>query len=155
MRQRAQYLWATIRIGLGWLFLWAFLDKLLGLGFSTPPERAWLAGGSPTAGYLANASVGPLSGLYRGLAGAAWVDWLFMLGLLGLGLALLLGVAMRLAGYAGALLMLLMWSSQLPPAQNPIIDEHIIYALTLLGLAASDAGDTWGLGRWWAKRYPF
>jgi uncharacterized membrane protein YphA (DoxX/SURF4 family) len=152
VKQRVQYLWAAVRIGFGWVFLWAFLDKLLGLGFPTRPEQAWLAGASPTVGYLANATAGPLSGLYRSIAGAAWVDWSFMLGLLALGVALLLGVAVRLAGCAGALLMLMIWSSHLPPAQNPIIDEHIIYALTLLALAASRAGDTLGLGRWWARR---
>lgn len=153
MERQARNLWALVRIGLGWIFLWAFLDKLFGLGLSTPAAKSWLAGGSPTLGYLKGATAGPLSGLYQSLAGAAWLDWLFMLGLLGLGIALILGIAMRLAGYAGALLMLLMWSSHLPPAQNPIVDDHIIYALTLLALAASRAGDTLGLGRWWAKRF--
>ncbi len=152
MEQRTRYLWAAVRISLGWLLLWAFFDKLFGLGYATPATGSWLAGGSPTVGYLKNASAGPLAGLYHGMAGAAWVDWLFMLGLLGLGVALVLGIAMRFAGYAGAFFMLLLWSSHLPPAQNPIIDEHIIYALTLLALAASRAGDTLGLGRWWARR---
>jgi thiosulfate dehydrogenase [quinone] large subunit len=152
MEKRTPYLWAAVRIGLGWIFLWAFLDKLFGLGISTPAGGAWLAGGSPTLGYLKNASVGPLAGLYQSIAGAVWVDWSFMLALLGLGLALILGIAQRLAGYGGALFMLMLWSSHLPPAQNPVIDEHIIYALTLLALAASRAGDTLGLGRWWAKR---
>jgi thiosulfate dehydrogenase (quinone) large subunit len=31
---------------------------------------------------------GPLAGFYPGLAGAARADWLFMIGLLGIGLAL-------------------------------------------------------------------
>ncbi len=152
MEKRAPYLWAAVRIGLGWIFFWAFLDKLFGLGFATPPQGAWLAGGSPTLGYLKNASVGPLAGLYQSMAGAVWVNWLFMLGLLGLGVALLLGIAMRFAGWAGALFMLLLWSSHLPPAQNPILDEHIIYALVLLALGATRAGDTLGLGKWWARR---
>ncbi len=29
-----------VRILLGWTFLWAFLDKTLGLGFATITERA-------------------------------------------------------------------------------------------------------------------
>lgn len=150
MERQARYLWAAIRIALGLFFLWAFVDKVFGLGFATPAAKSWLAGASPTAGFLKSAA-GPLSGLYQSLAGAALVDWLFMLGLLGLGVALVLGIGMRLAGYGGALLMLLMWSSHLPPAQNPLLDDHIIYALTLLALAASHAGDTLGLGRWWAR----
>src|SRR5688572_13701049 len=32
----AGYLLAGVRIALGWVFLWAFLDKTFGLGFATP-----------------------------------------------------------------------------------------------------------------------
>ncbi len=35
-----RYLLAGIRIALGWVFLWAFLDKLFGLGRSTPAANA-------------------------------------------------------------------------------------------------------------------
>ena len=52
-------IWALGRIGLGWTFLWAFLDKVFGLGFSTPSDRSWLSGGSPTEGFLANSAAGP------------------------------------------------------------------------------------------------
>ena len=76
-------------------------------------------------------------------------DWLFMLGLLGLGTALLLGIGMRIAAVCGALLYLLMWTAVLPPETNPIVDDHIIGALVLIGLALAHAGDTLGLGRWW------
>jgi thiosulfate dehydrogenase [quinone] large subunit len=34
---------------------------------------------------------------------------------------------------------------------NPIVDYHIIYALALIALAVTYAGNTWGLGRLWAK----
>ncbi|MFP4346065.1 MAG: hypothetical protein ACLFU8_15320 [Anaerolineales bacterium] len=153
MRQEnAKYFWALTRIALGFIFLWAFLDKLFGLGFSTPPENAWLAGGSPTAGFLQFAPRGPFAGLYNSMAGNPVVDVLFMFGLLGLGIALLLGIGMKIAGVAGPLLMLLMWSARLPPENNPIIDEHIVYAFTIMGLAAARAGRTWGLGEWWAER---
>jgi thiosulfate dehydrogenase [quinone] large subunit len=85
------------------------------------------------------------------MAGSPVVDWLFMLGLLGLGVALILGIGMRIASVGGALLMLLMWSSRLPPTTNPFLDQHIIYVLVLIGLAALKAGDTLGLGKWWSK----
>src|SRR5688572_461628 len=32
----ARYLLAGVRLALGWVFLWAFLDKAFGLGFATP-----------------------------------------------------------------------------------------------------------------------
>nr|WP_230204906.1 hypothetical protein [Parafrankia elaeagni] len=38
------------RVSLGWIFLWAFLDNLFGLGHETPSAQAWVNGGSPTDG---------------------------------------------------------------------------------------------------------
>ncbi|HLV72357.1 MAG TPA: hypothetical protein VKY91_06180, partial [Vulgatibacteraceae bacterium] len=32
----ARYVWAAARLALGWIFAWAFVDKLFGLGFATP-----------------------------------------------------------------------------------------------------------------------
>jgi len=147
----ARIVWAAARLSLGWIFLWAFLDKLFGLGHQTKAAQAWLSGGHPTAGFLGKATKGPLAGFYRGLAGDAWVDWLFMLGLLGIGVALILGIAMRVAAAAGAVLMVMMWSAVLPPANNVFMDDHLIYALLLVGLAIVGAGETLGLGRWWAS----
>ena len=74
-----------------------------------------------------------------------------MAGLLAVGAALLLGVAMRPACIAGAAMLLLMWSAVLPPANNPFLDEHVIYALVLVGLAAVGAGRTFALGHWWER----
>ena len=151
MATTTRRLLAAVRIGLGWIFLWAFLDKLLGLGFATQADGAWLAGGSPTAGFLTHGTAGPLAGLYQWMAGHPVVDALFMFGLFGLGIALLLGIAMRVAAVGGPLLMLLMWSARLPPANNPLIDDHIIFALIIVALATADAGRTWGLGGWWSE----
>ena len=36
----SKYIWATLRIVMGWIFLWPFLDKTFGLGFATPADRA-------------------------------------------------------------------------------------------------------------------
>ena len=70
---------------MGFTFFWAFLDKLFGLGYATPSERAWINGGSPTKGFLANSADGPFAGFYQDIAGAGWADWLFMIGLAGIG----------------------------------------------------------------------
>jgi thiosulfate dehydrogenase [quinone] large subunit len=146
----ARYLWAVTRICLGWTFLWPFLDKTFGLGHETPSAGAWISGGNPTKGFLSG-SVGPFSGLYQDIAGAGIVNWLFMVGLLAIGIGLMLGVAMRFACAAGALMLILMWSASLPPANNIFMDDHIIYALVLGGLALVGAGSTLGLGEWWSK----
>ena len=148
-RRLAREVFGALRIVVGFTFVWAFLDKLFGLGYATPSERSWLNGGSPTRGFLANSASGPFEGLYKDIAGAGWADWLFMLGLAAIGTALMLGIGMRVAAVAGALLYLLMWTVVLPPETNPIVDDHIIGALLLIGLALVHAGDTFGLGRWW------
>jgi thiosulfate dehydrogenase [quinone] large subunit len=145
-----RYLLAGIRLALGWVFLWAFLDKLFGLGLSTPTANSWLNGGSPTAGFLGKAATGPFTGFYHSIAGNVVVDVLFMAALLGIGIALILGIGMRIAAGAGALLLVLMWSAVLPPANNPFMDDHLIYAAVLVALALMGAGNVLGLGRRWA-----
>jgi thiosulfate dehydrogenase [quinone] large subunit len=73
-----------------------------------------------------------------------------MTALLGVGLALLLGIGMRVAAGAGALLTVMMWTAVLPPTTNPFMDDHLIYAAILIVLALLGAGTTLGLGRVWA-----
>ncbi|MFI6925301.1 hypothetical protein ACIBIZ_35535 [Nonomuraea spiralis] len=140
------YVWAAARIAIGWIFLWAFLDKTFGWGFATPAAKAWINGGSPTTGFLKGTGENALGGLFGALAGQAWVDWLFMTGLAGIGLALVLGVGTRIAAVTGTLMLALMWAAELPLATNPFLDEHIIYAIVLVGLALTGAGTTLGLG---------
>ena len=153
---------AVLRIAFGFTFLWAFFDKLLALGFSTGRsedgttvdrfgDAAWIHGGNPTLGFLKFGADGPFKGFYNAIAGDAWVNWLFMLALLGLGVALILGVAMRFAGLVGGVLYLMMWTVALPPETNPVIDDHILGALSVVALALLAAGDTWGLGKVWAR----
>ncbi|KAA1395544.1 DoxX family membrane protein [Aeromicrobium ginsengisoli] len=141
----------VIRLAMGWTFLWPFLDKTFGLGHETASADAWVNGGSPTSGFLGHATKGPFSDMYQGFAGQAWADWLFMLGLLGIGAALILGVAVRAAAAAGALLLVLMWTAVLPPDNNIFLDDHLIYAMVLGVLALAGAGRTLGFGKIWEK----
>ncbi len=148
-----QVLLGVLRILMGWLFLWAFVDKLFGWGFATAPANAWIRGGSPTYGFLANSPKGPLKEIFNAMAGSGFVEWLFMLGLLGIGVALMLGIGTKIAGYSGALLMLLMWLAVLPPKQNPFLDDHIMYLIILLLFTRAAGCGTWiGLGKWWRRR---
>jgi len=83
-----------------------------------------------------------------------------MIGLLGIAAALLLGIGVRVAAVTGAVMVILMWSASLPPQDDVFMDNHIIYALVLLGLALVGAGNTLGLGRWWTqttlvRRFPW
>ncbi len=96
-------------------------------------------------GFLKFGTDGPLAGFYQSFAGAAWADWLFMIGLAAIGLSLMLGVGMRIAAAAGALMLVLMWSAALPPANNPFMDDHLVYALALVALASWEQA---GRGAW-------
>lgn len=159
---------ATLRIAYGITFLWAFLDKAFALGFQTgaitDPETgartgidffakdaAWFNGGSPTEGFLAFGvpADNPFKETFNSMAGDTWVNWLFMLGLLGIGIALLSGVAMRIATAAGALMYALMYAASVPLENNPVIDDHLVGVIVMVVLALGAAGTTWGLGRWW------
>jgi len=118
---------AGIRIALGWVFLWAFLDKTFGLGFATTSAKSWLNGGNPTNGFLGSAK-GPFSGFYHSIAGTGLANVLFMAGLFAIGVALILGIGMRVAAAAGALLTIMMWTAVLPPTSNPFMDDHAQHA---------------------------
>jgi thiosulfate dehydrogenase [quinone] large subunit len=141
------------RLALGWVFLWAFLDKTFGLGYATPSDGSWLEGGSPTAGFLGSVD-GTFSGFFNDMAGQGWADWLFMLGLLGIGAALMLGIFVNIAAASGAVMLVLMWLAALPLENNPFFDEHLVYAVVLVLLALMGAGRWLGLGAAW-ERMPF
>lgn len=93
---------------------------------------------------------GSLAATFNQLAGQPWVDWTFMLGMLLVGTALVLGVALRAAAVGGSLIMALMWLSSLPLQNHPFVDEHVIYACCLWLLALAGAEHVWGLGRIWS-----
>jgi thiosulfate dehydrogenase (quinone) large subunit len=150
-QKATRYLYAGLRMALGWVFLWAFLDKLFGLGHETAAKAAWINGGHPTEGFLKFGATGPFKGIYNDIAGATWADWLFMIGLLGIGVALILGIGMRIAAASGATLLVLMWTAVLPPDNNPFMDDHLIYTAVLVLLALVGAGNTFGLGKSWAN----
>ena len=152
---------AVLRMATGFVFLWAFFDKAFGLGYATKPANAWFGGGSPTKGFLSRVAVGPFESTFHAWAGAGWADLLFMAGLFAIGVAVTAGIGLRVAAIAGTLMMVLMWAAEWPLAQvdsagqatmstNPVVDYHIVYALALIVVAWTNAGDTWGFGRRWS-----
>lgn len=164
---KSNYAWAALRIAIGLIFLWAFVDKMVGLGYATcrvtDPvaktetvnvlcEKSVAKGGSPTTGFLKFGTDGPLADFYQDLAGNTVVDFLFMAGLLLIGLALISGIGVKVAAVTGSLLLMMMWSAVLPPANNPVLDDHIVYALVLIGIMLANKEQVWGLGKWWQKQ---
>ena len=156
---------AALRIGTGFVFLWAFLDKTFGWHYTTLPAGAWIHGGSPTKGFLASVNAGPFTSMFHSWAGQGWADWMFMLALAGIGLALILGIGLRIAAVAGVLLVAMMWAAVWPLAQhatggaltsstNPLMDEHAMDALALIVIGVGGTASRMGLGALWA-RLPF
>lgn len=126
-----------LRISMGWLFFYAGITKVLN------PE--WSAGG-----YLKGAKI--FIGFHQWLGSPGVlpiVDLLNQWGLTLLGLALILGLFIRISAPLAAFLMLLYY---LPILNFPyagthsfLIDEHIIYILVLAFLAIISAGRIWGI----------
>lgn len=155
---------AVLRLGFGLTFLWAFFDKLLALGYATGVSSetgavdrlgpdAWINGGSPTFGFLTFGvpEDNPFHDFFTSMAGDAWADWLFMIGLAGIGTALVLGIGVRITAVTGAALYLMMWVASMPLENNPVVDDHLLGAIALVVFALTLAGDTWGLGTAWAR----
>ncbi len=141
-----------LRLSMGLIFLWAFFDKLFGLNFATTAEKAWLAGGSPTTGFLKFGVHGPFVDFFHSLAGLPIIDWLFMAGLLFIGATLTLGICVRLGSLAAIPLLILMYLAVgLPPENNPFIDDHIIYILVMLILMTTNSGKYFGFGNLWSR----
>ncbi len=139
-----------VRLSLGFMFLYAGLSKVL--------DSAWTS-----QGYLEHAA--GFSGFYAWLASPSLlpaVDFMNEWGLTLLGVSLILGIFVRISGVLGATLMLLYYLALGFPYPNEhalIVDEHIIYACTLLYLAAIQAGRVYGLDAWCSqlpicKRFP-
>lgn len=151
---------AVTRILLGFVFLWAFLDKTFGLGFATESAKAWVNGGSPTTGFLkfgVNPD-SPFADFFGNFANKGWFDFLFMAGLLVIGLALIFGVALKLAAVFGTIMLVMMWMALIPLENNPVIDDHIVYATVLWVFVYFKPALS--MSKWWesqsfVKKYSF
>jgi thiosulfate dehydrogenase (quinone) large subunit len=136
------YLFTITRVTMGWIFFFSFLARIFGLSYDPSAwamtgtnieGRSWFAGNSPTAGYLGNIPDSKwLSDTFVGMAGNPFVDFLYMMGMLGVGLAMILGIGRKIAAISGALMMFLMYLAALPIPTNPFVDSHIVYALVFL-----------------------
>ena len=174
---------ALLRIGLGLMYLWAFIAQGFGVGYTnvketqtSPPSDAaapapvtygwnfsydadagWITSGfqtSPSEAYLTKNTHGPVGALLKDLpTGLCDLGWIFALG--GLGIALTFGLFSRIAGWGGFALNLIIWFAAFPPSTNPVIDgEHMAFAFSILLVMYLRAGNRFGLGRWWSAHTP-
>ncbi len=126
----------TLRLVMGWTFFYAGITKVL--------DPAWSA-----SGFLLNAvpEANPFGGVWATMAN----EWLWLVdplnawGLTLVGLALLVGVAVRFSAFWGAMIMLFYWAASLPLENGLVVDDHVVYALLLFGLGAFGAGRIFGV----------
>jgi thiosulfate dehydrogenase (quinone) large subunit len=136
MQKYQRVLVVVMRVAMGWLFFHAGIIKVL--------NSSWSA-----AGYLNSAK--NLEGFYHWLASPSLLpvtnfvnEWALVL----LGASLILGLFVRTSAVLGALLMVFYYlplDFPKPDTNSYVVDDHIIYVIVLLYLAAANAGKTWGL----------
>ena len=128
----------SLRLIMGWTFLYAGLEKVL--------DSSWSAEGFLLYGI-------PDGNNFTGLWETIAADWLWLVdplnqwGQVLVGLALILGIAVRWSAVWGAVMMLFYWLASFPLEHAIIIDDHVVYALLLFGLGAFGAGRILGLDR--------
>lgn len=114
-------------------------------GFEKVLDPSWTA-----KGFLLSAKTFPAFYAWFALpTNAWWVDPLNAWGITLIGIALLVGVAVRPAAWVGAALMILYYFPQnvFPTVPHGyIVEEHIIYAATLILIALLPASREFGLG---------
>ena len=143
---------AIVRIALGSGFLFAGLDKFLdlagtGKGFSAAGFLKFATGGA-WLGSDPKAVVNPTHDFWVSLAGntgaVSAINFLVVAGEIGIGIALVLGLATRFAGVMGFLMMALFYVANWSFANGPF-NEQFMYGIVALYLAYAAAGETWGL----------
>ena len=122
---------AAFRILVGWIFLWPFFDKLLGLGFKTPVGMGYIDGVSPSS-FVSYVSGGIFADFYNSIGGNGVVDIIFLLALLLIGISLILGIASKLGTVGCVSFLIVMYTICVPPEDNPIIDFRIIICFGII-----------------------
>lgn len=124
-----------LRLSMGWIFIWSGFDKLI-TNFSA-------------GGFLVNATSGPLKDLFVNMGESQTalniVDPLVVWGQILIGFSLILGIFTRFGLFMAGTQMALFYAAQLWPANNPFMDQHIVYMGVFALLGALGAGRILGL----------
>ena len=112
---------------------------------------AVINGGSPTEYYLTELVSGVFADFWHIFAGNPFVDFLLMAGLLLVGMALVAGIASKLATVSMCVMMLMMYTLSVPPSDNPLVDYHIAYVLGMVAVYCLGGFDRLSLNGWWSE----
>jgi len=139
-----------LRLTMGWIFVWSGFDKLV-TNFSA-------------SGFLLHSTQGPLTFWFHSLGASQTalnvVNPLVIWGEILIGVTLIFGIFTRSGLFWGAIMMMMFYLAQFPPAQNPFMDEHLVYIVIFGLLGALGAGRILGVDAWieripWVKRNRF
>lgn len=143
MTKAQKWIIFLLRVGMGWIFFYAGITKVLNPQWSA---EGFLKGAKSFAFFyqsLTQPNILPI------------VNFLNEWGLTLLGVSLILGIGVRLSSILGVVLMALYYFPQLNfpyVGRNAfIVDEHIVFILILVYFAVIKAGRTYGLEEWCAN----
>lgn len=147
----------VLRVVLGFGFFYAGLEKLLNLAGDDEPWSAFGFLKFATGGTIPNMTGltdpmihNPTQGLWTSMAAnptvLGVVDFLVVFGEVAIGIALILGIATRLAGSLGAVMMFLFWIAAWD-FQYGIVNQQFVYMVLSAFLAYASAGRIVGLDR--------
>jgi thiosulfate dehydrogenase [quinone] large subunit len=142
----------ALRLIVGWVFLFAGVEKLLDLEGTGKPFSAFgflkFATAGTWPGAAENAVVNPTHDFWVGLttnaAAMQFINFIVPVGEVLIGAALILGLATRFASVAGALMMGLFFVAAWDFGHG-IVNEHFVYGAVTLVLGYARAGEIYGL----------
>jgi thiosulfate dehydrogenase [quinone] large subunit len=143
------------RIVIGIIFLWAGLEKAIGVGLGVWNADGFLQFGTNgsvgwpfVTGEVAEGTIfNPTHEFWVGLVGTGASDviaYLVPLGQMGIGVSLILGLFTRFGAAMGTLMMLFFFVAAWD-FEFGIVNQHLTYAVVTFGLAVIGAGNYYGL----------
>jgi thiosulfate dehydrogenase (quinone) large subunit len=159
---------AVLRIGVGIIFLWAGLEKLMApepwsaagfLQFATGGSLGWPFVTEVAEGTVFNPTQGFWADLATNDASMTVINVLVPWGQLGIGIGLTLGLLTRFSAVMGTLMMLFFFVAAWD-FEFGIVNQHLTYALVCAFLGLIGAGNYYGVdgmigdsGPPWARRW--
>lgn len=148
---------AVLRIGVGIIFLWAGLEKVIGaggawsaagfLGFATGGSMGWpFVTGEVAEGTIFNPTQSFWAGLANNETAMTVIDFLVPWGQIGIGVSLILGLLTRFGAAMGTLMMLFFFVAAWD-FEFGIVNQHLTYALVTFFLGYIGSGNFYGLDR--------
>jgi thiosulfate dehydrogenase [quinone] large subunit len=148
---------AVLRIGVGIIFLWAGLEKVIGgggewsaagfLGHATSGSMGWpFVTGGVAEGTIFNPTQSFWAGLAENSTAMTVINFLVPWGQIGIGVSLILGLLTRFGAAMGTLMMLFFFVAAWD-FEFGIVNQHLTYALVTFFLGYIGSGNFFGLDR--------